>query len=157
MSINITKFLPIVCMHHREPARIRRNREAHPSDISCYEFKLYKPCTQAPIYNAPRNDRDSNRKLESPGVHRRDRPLYFRCGKVACWQRRLCTVGPPSTPVLAPRNRRRLLAKILSWGKILSAIISHGQKNVLFAFVIASSHNFKTYLPYAKSLNLSSI
>lgn len=123
-------------------ARIRRNREAHPSDIPCHESKLYKPYTEAPIYNAPRNDCDSNRKFESPGVHRRDRPLYFRRGKVACWQRRRCTIGPPSTPVLAPQDCQRLLAKILSREKILSAVISHDQKSVLLTFVITSS-NFK--------------
>jgi len=106
MSINITKFLPtIIHIIANRTARIRRNREAHPSDIPCHESKLYKPCTQAPIYNAPRNDRDSNRKLESPGVHRRDRPLYFRCGKVACWQRRRRTIHRPL--LFSPRETDR--------------------------------------------------
>lgn len=105
--------------------------------------------TQAPIYNAPWNDCDSNRKFESPGVHRWDRPLYFRRGKVAGWQRRRCTIGPSSTPVLALQDRQRLLAKILSREKILSAIISHDQKSVPLMFVI-TSYNFK-YICYVRN------
>lgn len=77
---------------------------------------------QVSIYNAPWNDRDSNRKLEWPGVHRRDRPPYFRCGKsslLAASSSRARSARQ-STPVLARRDRRRLLAKI--GDEILSAV-----------------------------------